>query len=688
MDDFTADSSLDVKFFLENLQVPLPKDSIELNFDDSTVMAETLSQEGEAYLTRGELTEGLQLFEQALKLVPDRSSLYFRQGTALFEYGKESGKEKTLLLASKKFKMATTLSPNFFEAWSLWGSALSFLGKTFNEKHYFIEAEEKLKKALELSTSEPPAILSELYWDIASVLSHLASFSKEPMDFQLATECFQKAAELSENLPSEFWDEYGRACLQISFFINDIRLCVKAIHFFKHALSRCPTTFHMGWRHLSKALSHLYEYTHDEDHFTQASECYSAALQTRPNDVDLWIDFAEFCLNSGRKMRDSKKLKSAIEKCQKAYSLDICSGKALSLWAESLALIGEIGERLDLLLEAQNKIEQAEDSEPSCSSICFSYGQVLNSLGRYYDDIDYHFQSIEQYQEGLSKDRTLHTHWHAVGKSYYMIGLTDGDEEMLAMALRFFTKAIELKPSNSYYHFDYALCLSCLGEVSENPKWLELSIEQFERALSIQKNAVYLHPEWLFHYAKTLDMFGDFHEETQYYTKAIELLAHVQMIDPEFKGVQYQMGLGFSHLGEITSEIDNFYKALHYFKLAVKHEEENDMILLDLGITLINISQYTSDPAETDTCLRDAEIKLTQAAKAGNLAAYYQLACLYSLTGQYTQAMRFIEKADSFDALPYLEEMQEDDWIDGLRSTPEFREFLLILEKRPVQEER
>jgi hypothetical protein len=50
--------------------------------------------------------------------------------------------------------------------------------------------------------------------------------------------------------------------------------------------------------------------------------------------------------------------------------------------------------------------------------------------------------------------------------------------------------------------------------------------------------------------------------------------------------------------------------------------------------------------------------------------------------------MRFIEKADSFDALPHLEEMHEDDWIDGLRSTPEFREYLLMLEKRPVQEER
>lgn len=687
MDDLHQESSHTVKSFLENL--PLQKEIIELNFGDSSVVAETLSQEGESCLAKGALTEALQLFDQALKLVPDRSSLYFRQGSALFEYGKEEGKEKSLLLASKKFKMATTLSPEFFEAWHNWGETLSFLGKTFNEKHYFTESEEKLKKALSISIDQPTAIISELHWDMASVLSNLASFSKEPLDWQLATESFQKATALSDKLPAEFWDEYGKACLQLSFCINDIRLCVKAIHFFKHALTGCPTTFHMGWRHLSKALSHLYEYTHDEDHFTQASECFSAALQTRPTDVDLWIDWASFLCTAGRKTSDSKRLKDAIEKCHKAYSLDISSAKALCIWAEALALIGEQSERLDLLLEAQNKISQALDIDENLISISYSYGLCLNSLARYYNDVEYHFQAIEKFQEGLSKDRTLHTYWQAVGMSYYAIGFADQDPETLEKALRFFGKAIELQPNNSYYHFEYALCLSRLGECSSHPKWLELSIQQFERALSIQKNAVYLHPEWLFHYARTLDLYGDFHEEDSYYTKAIEILSHVLMIDPDFQGVHYQMGLSFSHLGELSGDSENFYKALHYFKLAAKHEEENDMILLDLGITLINISQYTTDPAEADTCLRDAEIKLTQAAKAGNLTAYYQLACLYSLIGQYPQAMRFIEKADSFHALPTLEEIQEDEWLEGLRTTSDFREFLLILEKRPnLQEER
>jgi tetratricopeptide (TPR) repeat protein len=682
MDEIKPESSQTVKSFLENLPNFLPKELLELNFGDSSTVASTLSQEGEACLRRGEVTEALNLFDQANKLDPDRAFLYYKQAMALYQYGKEKGNEKNLLLVNKKLKVATAIDSGQFDVWFLWGSALCLLGKTFQEKHFFLEADEKLKKALSLSSNQESKILADLHWTLATVTSRLAQFSNEPMDWQIATEHYQKAISFCDNFPSEFWDDYGKACLHISEFINDIRLCVKAIHFFKHSLSKCTTSFHLGWRHLSKALAHLYDYTHDEDHFTQANECFHAALQTRPDDHNLLLDHAYFLLSSGRKTKDSKRLKWAIENCHKAYALQLSSARALTLWGEALALLGEYGDRLDLLLEGQNKISQALDIGPDELSITYSHGQCLNSLGRYYNDIDYHYQAIEKFQEGLSRDRTLHTHWHAIAMSYYSVGFNLQDEEFLEKALLFFSKALELKRNDSYYLFDYALCLSRLGEVSNNQRWLELAIEQFERALSIQKNAIYQHPDWLFHFARTLDLYGDFFDDDKYYKKAIELLVHVLMIDPDFTNVHYQMGLSFSHLGELSGEIENFYKALHYFKLAAKHDDDNDVILLDQGITLINISQYTTDLVEAETSLRDAEVKLTQAAKAGNLTAYYQLACLYSLLGQYPVAMKFIEKAEGFDALPSLEEIQEDEWLDGLKNTLEWREFLLKLEKR------
>ena len=80
---------------------------------------------------------------------------------------------------------------------------------------------------------------------------------------------------------------------------------------------------------------------------------------------------------------------------------------------------------------------------------------------------------------------------------------------------------------------------------------------------------------------------------------------------------------------------------------------------------------------------------MMQAAKLGNAQAYYNLCCLFSLLGDYEKAMHFIRKADLFAALPPLEEIQADEWLDGLRDTSAFQEFVLALEQRPnLKEER
>lgn len=214
-----------------------------------------------------------------------------------------------------------------------------------------------------------------------------------------------------------------------------------------------------------------------------------------------------------------------------------------------------------------------------------------------------------------------------------------------------------------------------------------MAIAEFEQVLQMQKNALYLHPDWLFEYAKTLDLYAEFFEEELYYNKAIETLSHVLMIDPDFPHIHYQLALVHSHLGELSEELDPFYKALHYFKLAAKHEEENDQILVDLAVTLINIAQASSDALEVEICYKDAEAKLIQAVKAGNLQAYYQLAGLFSILRQPEKSLAFLMKTESFQALPSIEEILEDEWLDYVRTTEGFQDFLHYLERKSRQHE-
>jgi hypothetical protein len=72
-------------------------------------------------------------------------------------------------------------------------------------------------------------------------------------------------------------------------------------------------------------------------------------------------------------------------------------------------------------------------------------------------------------------------------------------------------------------------------------------------------------------------------------------------------------------------------------------------------------------------------MKLLTAAKLGNEQALYPLACLHSILGHYETSLMLLEKARVAKSLPPLEELLDDEWLDGLRHTPEFQEFLSIL---------
>jgi tetratricopeptide (TPR) repeat protein len=646
---------------------------------------DSLLLQGEMLLLKGELFKGIELFEQVLKNQPSDPLIFFRQGLALLEYGSEEKKEKILLLASKKFKSAALLSPDQFDIWVSWANTFLLLAKITQEYHFYLEAAEKYRKAIDLSGDQSPDVLSELYWDFGIVSARLAEHSGEAIDLQNTLDIFQKAASLQEHLPANFWNDYGKACLKLASCINDTRLYVKAINCFKHAVSQ-SVSCHEGWSFLASALESLYHHTHDEDHFSQANECFATASQLRPQDVTLWLNWAKFLCHSGRRNQDAKRLRTAIEKCHRAHACTPNHPLIMAVWAEALSLLGHLSDRLDLIYEAQNKISDASQLEPDIPEIWRSYGVCLFTLGHYFNDTDYYYQAIEKFQNGLSIDRTCDSLWHEIGAAYGVIATLENDPSAFDLARRFYNRAINLNPC-SYYIFDHALMLSKFSEIEHQQKWLEDAVIEFERALNLQKNAVYLHPDWLFHYACALDALGDFHEEDSYYQRAVEIFSHVLMIDPDFPRVHHHLALAFSHLGELTGEVEYFYRAVHYFRLAAKHEEENDQVILDWGITLINIAEHIKGTSDSDIFFREAEHKLTQAARLGNLQAYYHLACLYSLLNQFDKSLRFIEKADEFESLPPIEEMLQDDWLEGVRNTIDFREFLSELEKRPYLHE-
>jgi tetratricopeptide (TPR) repeat protein len=641
---------------------------------------------GQMELIKQNFELGCKLFAEASELKPNNPKIYFEQGLSLFEFGTEEGKEQGLSLANKKFKIATTLLPEYFEAWLLWGMTLSYLGKVLQKHHYFIEAEEKFQKAISLRHGQSSESLADLYREYAIVKMEIAEHSKEAHDWYLSMEAFETASTLSTQSEPDFWNQFGLACFALASQVNDIRLCVKAIHNFKHAITYEASNYE-GWKNLSFAMSFLYETTHDEDHFAQANDCFGTCVHIHPLAENVWLDWALFLCKSGRNTSDIRRIQSSIDKCIKASAINDANSLIPIYLGEALSLLGELTEKMQYIREGQDKLLDASEEYPEDPKVWRALGESYISMGKYFGEYDYLYQAIEQFQQGLSIDRTCHDLWFSMGKAYSLIGTMLADTESLEKAESFYRKAINLYPRSSYYHFEYAYCLAKLGELSHEESHLESSIKEFEQVLAMQKNALYLHPDWLFEYAKALDLYADFFEEEIHYHKAIEIFSHILMIDPDFPQIHYHLALTHSHLGELIGEIEPFYRALHSFKLAAKHEEENDQILVDLGVTLINIAQHSSDSLEVEICYRDAEVKLTGAIKAGNLQGYYQMACLFSLLGDAEKSLAFLMKTESYSALPLIEDLLEDEWLDHVRCSEHFQNFLQYLERKSRQHE-
>lgn len=654
------------------------QNKMQQNSERDRRIGETFFRQGETKLLHGD-SSGIQFFDLALQLDPKNTLLLYNQGLSLLEFSNEKGKEKYLHMAAKKFKAAVEINPSYFEAWQAWGSALYNLGMMTNEQHYFIEAEIKYKKALSISKGQAEDVLADLYWSYANVWSEISEGTKEPSDMRIALDAYQKAQNLQSDQPIDFWHDFGHICLELGFKMNDLRYFIQSINCYKNAVSISISSFD-SWMHLSHALSSLYGFTHDEDHFSQANECFATAAQLQSKNAKLWLNWAKILTQSGKMIQDPKRARSAIEKCHRAYSLDRDDPHIISTWAEALSLLGMLNDKVGNLYEAQNKIAKLveEYDEPE---FFYSYGYCLYSLGIYFNDLDYFYLAIEKFQEGLSLDRTYHKLWHALAYTYTKIGNLEDNNQVFARAHKFYQKAIEIQ-GNSFYYFDYACSLFKSFEFTEDENSLETAKSYFELALNLQKNAIYLHPEWLFYYGLTLDSLATSREDKELHQKSIEILSHVLMVDPEFPKIHYHLANCYAHFAEVEIDSTLYAKALHHYKLASKREEEDDQLLLDWALAIAAYADEIEDDYERQQFFKDSEFKMTQSAKLGNTQAYYHLGCLYSLLGQIDKSMHFIKKADEYETLPSVDELLEDDWLENVKSTNLFQNFLLYLENK------
>jgi tetratricopeptide (TPR) repeat protein len=438
---------------------------------------------------------------------------------------------------------------------------------------------------------------------------------------------------------------------------------------------------------MAHAFSQLYINTMDEQFVAQGAECFEKVTKLNPKHIDAWLQWGQLLAESGKLNRDSKQLDSSVAKSSRAYLIDSTDPIIISQLVESLSYLGAYSNRLNLLIEAENKILKVIDSIPDSPDLWRAYGICLIGFGLYYTDPDYFDMAIEKLQYGLSLDRTDADLWHALATAHQWIATLTDDVDIIERTTRFFLRAIDLKPACPSFIYDAACALLHHSEVADNLTSLEQAIALFETLLHNQRDVLLNHPQWLFQYASSLEWMGDFSTEESYFQRAAEMYSQVLLIDPDYPELHLRLGICQVHLGHMTLEREYYNRAIHSFALAVRQDEENEKSWLEWGLCLVHLAHHTIDQEAMNQLYFEAEQKITKAGSLGNAYAYYHLACLYSILGRYGEAMNLIRQALHLKTLPSIEEILEDEWLDNLRSTQEFTQFLSVLEASSKHEQ-
>lgn len=656
----------------------------QMTSEERELFALLLIQYGSHQLARGE-NKVLENFEFAAKLTSYSSVLLYQQGLIFASYNENS---RCLNLACQAFAKAVNSDPQFFLAYYKWAEVLLNLGILENEQECLVEADHKFKKASQLMQEISD---SKFYWNWGLCLYWLGKHSGEPIDFQQAINHYRLANEYGCNQP-KFYNDYGCVLVDLAALLERPELLFEALKWFDKAVEYDPKGFE-NWYNYACCLSKLSEISLQEEYFEYASESFLKASEINPASALLWLKWGQLESHLGKIKYSQALLESSLEKFSKAQQLDPDLSIVFSCCGEVELFLGSYEERLDLLQSAKVKILKSIELQPENPDIWYLYGSCLNELGHYFEEESFYHQAIEKFEYGLSIDNRHPLLWYGLGLSHFALGEMTEDGLMFEKAARYCASVIEVGGGAlAQFWNDWGVALLKLAEMTRQPEHIEAAIEKFERALKLPALGIEYEDvdlEWVYNYGCALDLLGDITEDPRHFERSIRILSHIVQIDPNYAHARYNLALTLSHLGELTFDVELYQKAMEHFQILLDNDPEEEAIHLDYGINLISFALLVQDVhhlERSQMLFKQSELHLIQSASLGNCQAYYQLAGLYSLTNHYALAMYYIERSRTYGVLPPVEDMLHDEWLEGLRDTPSFRQFISQLSGQSNEE--
>lgn len=648
-----------------------------MTHDERELLGILFVKHGEHQLQQGDNTV-LESFSLAAKIAPNSPKIYFRKAIAFAAQGQNI---RCLKAADAALDKATQLDPLFISAWHSWGNVLVRIGIFYEDHTYFQKADEMFSKAESVAKELGVKVTENLYWHWGVCWYHLGKHSGEAVDYFCSMAKFRLGEELGF-AGGEFYNDYGNVLIDLACLIGREELFLEAVEHYEKATLLSPVNYE-GWLNLACTYQRLFNFSGLKDYFYKSEECFERAIEINPQDSVIWFRWAELDVAIGRATRDLERLQISFEKFQQSDALEQGNPFVMLRWCEAQIIAASFSENLGLLREAESKIAQVLKAIPHHQEAWHIYGLCLNEFGRYFGCEEYYFNAIQKYQHGLEINPENPMFLHGMAMTYLAIGDLKGGPEFIEKAISCFTQAAEYSKSVSpHFLNDWGIALMRLGEMTNERTHIETAAMKFEQAINGHAGAIEgeeIELEWLYNYGCAMDFLGDFHDEPIYYEKAVQVLSHVIKLDPDYIYARYNLALALSHLGELNSDVECFYKAIDQFSEVVQFDPEDEITWNDYGVTTLNLAILIEDPCDSKkahTYFNHAETQLQHAASLGSLQSFYNLACLHALTENIPEAIYYLEKAEQAKALPPADDVIHDEWLDGLRDQPAYRQLI------------
>lgn len=633
----------------------------------------------------------IESFFAAESLAPDADEIYYRQSAVFYQFASQHHKWRYFLYSLDKLTHLHSLNPHFFEkhlpSFVLWGNILLSLGRALSDSSFFAQASEKFEKAAALFESHSlyDQRAQQLYWDWGETWIHLGKSSGEIYDFLQGIEKYRHCEKLGCQIP-HFRIDYGEALFELTKIDGNPHHLVLAIDQFKKAIvtSSNPEisaqgAHDKGWLLYALAAKKKAEITGNLDDYEEAHRIFHEALTQIPERGDLWLSWGEMYLRLGWIKKNTRYIETAVEKIA-SMKMPSCNPITVAaLLGEGFITLGYLLEDLRMIKEGEERVLQGLRIAPKNRQLLYAKGLAQIALGLYFDETSYFSEAVEIFKQGIDLDSSYVEFWQGLYEASFHWGSKEENEFILQISVSAIEKVVQLSPFTPNYWFEWGLVLFRICEIVLDKNLTSLSevVLKFQKAIDLCEGKA--DPEYLLYYAMSLDLLGEVMMDESYSESAIDILEELYDENPESMEICYHLALAYSHLGELLGDENSLFRAIHLWDCMLSKEPDDALVLCDVGYALLYLSELMNvkNADETQDFRQSAEVALKKGASLGNTEVFYHLACLYSLQNMYLESVDYLKKAEKANNLPEGDDLLRDDWLEGVRQTADFRNFLI-----------